>query len=154
MISEGKKKLIIDLSIPRNADPEINDKKNIKAIDVDVLSKKTKKTLEERKKQIPQVEKIIKKYKSEFYEWLMFRRSTPAINSLKKSLEVIQQDAISAHSKKLQDDKNAELIEDVTSQMINKIVSKFAMHLKSENTQANQSIKVMKDVFNLEPTEH
>ena len=153
MIPEEKTQLIIDLSIPRNAAPEINDRENVKVIDVDVLSKKTKKTLEERKKQIPLVEEIIQKYKSEFYEWLMFRRSTPAINSLKKSLELIQQDAISSHSKKHQD-MNAELIEDVTSQMINKIVSKFAMHLKSENTQANQSIKVMKDVFNLEPTEH
>jgi glutamyl-tRNA reductase len=152
MVSEEKKQLIIDLSIPRNADPEIIKKKDITIIDVDVLSKKTKETLEERKKQIPLVEEIIDKYKSEFYEWLMFRRSTPAINSLKKSLELIQKDAITAHSKKHQD-VNAELIEDVTSQMINKIVSKFAMHLKSDNTQANQSIKVMKDVFNLETTE-
>lgn len=153
MISDKKKQLIIDLSIPRNADPEINKSEDIKIIDVDVLSKKTKKTLEERKKQIPLVEEIIDKYKSEFYEWLNFRRSTPAINSLKKSLEIIQQDAISSHSKKYED-MNAELVEDITSQMINKIVSKFAMHLKSENTQANQSIKVMKDVFNLEPTEN
>ena len=153
MISGTKKQLIIDLSIPRNADPQINKIEGTEMIDVDVLSKKTKETLEERKKQIPLVEEIIDKYKSEFYEWLNFRRSTPAINSLKKSLEVIQQDAIYSHSKKHQV-VNAELVEDVTSQMINKIVSKFAMHLKAENTQANQSIKVMKDVFNLEPTEN
>ena len=125
---------------------------NISMIDVDALSKKTKETIEDRKKQIPLVEEIIQKHKSEFYEWLNFRRSTPAINSLKKSLEVIQKDAITSHSKKHQD-VNSKLVEDVTSQMINKIVSKFAMHLKAENTQANQSIKVMKDVFNLEPTE-
>jgi len=153
MVSDKKNQLIIDLSIPRNADPEINKKENINMIDVDVLSKKTKETLAERKKQIPLVEEIIDKYKSEFYEWLNFRRSTPAINSLKKSLEMIQQDAITLHSKKHQD-VNTELVDDITSQMINKIVSKFAMHLKSENTQANQSIKVMKDVFNLEPTEN
>jgi glutamyl-tRNA reductase len=89
MIPADKKQLIIDLSIPRNVEPLINDLKNTDVIDVDVLSKKTKKTIEERKKQIPLAEKIIQKYKSEFYEWLMFRRSTPAINSLKKSLEVI-----------------------------------------------------------------
>ena len=153
MVSDKKNQLIIDLSIPRNADPEINKKENINIIDVDVLSKKTKETLAERKKQIPLVEEIIDKYKSEFYEWLNFRRSTPAINSLKKSLEMIQQDAITLHSKKHQD-VNTELVDDITSQMINKIVSKFAMHLKAENTQANQSIKVMKDVFNLEPTEN
>lgn len=153
MVSEDKKQLIIDMSIPRNAEPEINDLNNVKIIDVDVLSKKTKETLEDRKRQIPLVETIVQKYKAEFYEWLNFRRSTPAINSLKKSLEVIQQDAISSHSKK-HHDMDAEIIEDVTSQMINKIVSKFAMHLKADNTQANQSIKVMKDVFNLEPTEN
>ncbi len=66
---------------------------------------------------------------------------------------MIQQDAITLHSKK-HNDMNADHIEVVTSQMINKIVSKFAMHLKSESTQANQSIKVMKDVFNLESIEN
>ena len=153
MLSDGKPQLIIDLSIPRNADPKMNDREDVNIIDVDVLSKKTKETLEERKKQIPLVEEIIDKYKSEFYEWLNFRRSTPAINSLKKSLEMIQKDAISSHSKKYEN-VNEDLVEDITSQMINKIVSKFAMHLKSDNTQANKSIKVMKDVFNLETTEN
>ena len=153
MMPSDKKQLIIDLSIPRNADPLINDLDNCKVIDVDVLSEKTKKTIEDRKKQIPLVEEIIQKHKSEFYEWLMFRRSTPAINSLKKSLELIQKDAIISHSKK-HEQMNEELLENVTSQMVNKIVSKFAMHLKAENTQANQSIKVMKEVFNLETTEN
>jgi glutamyl-tRNA reductase len=121
-------------------------------IDVDMLSEKTERTLEERRKQIPLVEEIIKKHKLEFYEWLSFRKSTPAINSLKKSLESIQKDAITAHAKKL-DSNEADLLEDVTSQMISKIVSKFALHLKSESAKANQSIRVMKEVFNLETTE-
>ena len=153
MVSDEKQQLIIDLSIPRNADPAMNERNGINIIDVDILSKKTKETLEDRKKQIPLVEEIIDKHKSEFYEWLNFRRSTPAINSLKKSLEIIQKDAISSHSKKYEE-LNSDLVEDITSQMINKIVSKFAMHLKSDNTQANKSIKVMKDVFNLETTEN
>ena len=148
----SKKQLFIDLSVPKNVDPSIHNLENKEIIDVDMLSKKTEKTLEDRMKQIPMVEEIIQKYKAEFYEWLNFRRSTPAINSFKKSLEIIQQDAISSHLKK-NIDMNSDHVEDVTSQMINKIVSKFAMHLKSENTMTNQSIKVMKDVFNLETTE-
>ena len=148
----SKKQLFIDLSVPKNVDSSIHNLENKEIIDVDMLSKKTEKTLEDRMKQIPMVEEIIQKYKAEFYEWLNFRRSTPAINSFKKSLEIIQQDAISSHLKK-NTDMNSDHVEDVTSQMINKIVSKFAMHLKSENTMTNQSIKVMKDVFNLETTE-
>ena len=151
-VNVDKKQLIIDLSIPRNVDPKVSDFKDKDVIDVDMLSEKTERTLEERRKQIPLVEEIIKKHKLEFYEWLSFRKSTPAINSLKKSLESIQKDAITAHAKKL-DSNEADLLEDVTSQMISKIVSKFALHLKSENTKANQSIRVMKEVFNLETTE-
>ena len=151
-INPDKKQLIIDLSVPRNVDKSILDFDNKEIIDVDMLSKKTKKTLENRKKQIQLVEEIDQKHTAQIYEWQNFRRSTPANNSLKKSLEVIQQDAITTHSKKYAD-MNPDLIEDVTSQMINKIVSKFAMHLKSENSMTNQSIKVMKDVFNLETSE-
>jgi len=151
-INLNKKQLFIDLSVPKNVDSSIHNLENKEIVDVDMLSKKTEKTLEDRMKQIPLVEEIIQKYKAEFYEWLNFRRSTPAINSFKKSLEIIQHDAISSHLKK-NTDMNSDHVEDVTSQMINKIVSKFAMHLKSENTMTNQSIKVMKDVFNLETTE-
>lgn len=151
-VLKDKKQLIIDLSIPRNVDPKLSGYKDKDVIDVDMLSEKTERTLEERRKQIPLVEEIIKKHKLEFYEWLSFRKSTPAINSLKKSLESIQKDAITAHAKKF-DTNEADLLEDVTSQMISKIVSKFALHLKAENTRANQSIRVMKEVFNLETTE-
>ena len=151
-VIKDKKQLIIDLSIPRNVDPKLSGYKEKDVIDVDMLSEKTERTLEERRKQIPLVEEIIKKHKLEFYEWLSFRKSTPAINSLKKSLESIQKDAITAHAKKF-DSNEVDLLEDVTSQMISKIVSKFALHLKSESTKANQSIRVMKEVFNLETTE-
>ena len=151
-LSNTKKQLIIDLSIPRNVDPVISEIGKKKIIDVDMLSKKTKKTMEDRKKQIPLVEEIIRKHKAEFYEWLMFRKSTPAINSLKKSLELIQKDAILSHSKKCEN-LNTDVLEDITTQMVNKIVSKFAMHLKSENSRANQSIRVMQEVFKLESLE-
>ncbi|MCF6223863.1 MAG: glutamyl-tRNA reductase [Flavobacteriaceae bacterium] len=150
-LSTQKKQLIIDLSIPRNVANNVESLKDRKVIDVDILSEKTKKTLENRKKQIPLAEEIIQKHKSEFYEWLMFRRSTPAINSLKHSLETIQKDAILGYSKKHQD-LNSNHIEDVTSQIVNKIVSKFAMHLKENNSQANQSIRMIKQIFKIEET--
>jgi glutamyl-tRNA reductase len=151
--TDEKNQLIIDLSIPRNVDIKVKSLNSKKIIDVDVLSEKTIKTIENRKKQIPLAEQIIKKYKAEFYEWLHFRRSSPAINSLKKSLEVIQKDAISVHSKKY-NGTNSDYIEDVTTQIVNKIVSKFAMHLKEENSQANQSIKVMNQIFKIETLEN
>jgi len=144
-----KEQLIIDLSIPRNVALEVNQIDHKTLIDVDLLSQKTKTTIENRKKQIPMVEKIIKKHQKEFLDWLHFRKNTPAINSLKKSLENIQKDAIFLHSKK-HHDFNPEQTEEVTSVIINKIVSKFAMHLKDNNQQVNQSIQMMKQVFKVD----
>jgi glutamyl-tRNA reductase len=142
----SKKQLIIDLSIPRNVQKNVKSMAGKKVIDVDVLSKKTKLTLENRKKQIPLVEEIIEKYKTEFFDWLIFRKSTPAISTLKSSLESIQKDAISLHLKKHQD-LNTRHAEEITSTLVNKIVTKFAMHLKDDKTQANLSIQVMEEVF-------
>jgi len=141
-----KKQIIIDLSIPANVDTNINDLNNKKVINVDVISAKTKETFENRKEQIPVVEQIIEKYKNEFYEWLIFRKSTPAINALKKSLETLQKDTIKIHSKKHQN-SNVEYVEEATSFLVNKIVAKFAQHLREDEVQANKSIQVMKRVF-------
>lgn len=142
----SKKQLIIDLSIPCNVQKNVESMEGKKIIDVDVLSKKTKLTLDNRKKQIPIVEQIIEKYKIEFFDWLLFRNSTPAISTLKSSLVSIQKDAISLHLKKHQD-LNTQHAEEITSILVNKIVTKFAMHLKDDKTQANLSIQVMEEVF-------
>ena len=144
-----KEQLIVDLSIPRNVAIEVNQLYNKTLIDVDRLSKKTKSTIDNRKQQIPMVEKIIKKHKKEFLDWLHFRKNIPAINSLKKSLENIQKEAIFLHSKK-HHDFNPEQTEEVTSVIINKIVSKFAAHLKDNNQQVNQSIQMMRQIFKVD----
>lgn len=149
LFKNNKKQLIIDLSIPRNVAPEVSSIKNKTLIDVDLLSQKTKNTIETRKKQIPIAEQIIQKHKKEFLNWLHFRKHTPAINSLKKSLEIIQKDAIFLHAKKHQD-FNPEFANEVTSVVINKIVSKFAMHLKENNQHTNESIQMMKEVFKVD----
>lgn len=146
LFSTSKKQLVIDLSIPRNAEQSIAAIAGKTVVDVDLLSNTTKDTFDNRMKQVPLVEKIIEKHKNEFFDWLMFRKSTPAINTLKNSLENIQKDAITLHSKKF-DNLNVDHTEEVTSFIVNKIVSKFAAHLKDENAEADLSIQVMEQVF-------
>lgn len=145
--AQDKKQLIIDLSIPNNVEEQVKLLANKTVIDVDILSDKTKSTFENRKQQIPLVEAIIEKFKNEFYEWFMFRKTIPAINALKHSLEGIQNDAITFHLKKYQNDLNIDQAEEISAFIINKIVSKFAMHLKEDQTHPDESIQVMEQVF-------
>jgi glutamyl-tRNA reductase len=149
IINKNKKLLILDLAIPRNVDPSLGNQEGITLIDVDELSKETDKTIEKRKAQIPVAEEIIHKYTQELDAWLAFRRLTPALNSLKKSLETIQQEVIEHHQKKYES-FNTEHAEMVTNQIVNRITAQFARHLKDEKTEVNKSVEMMQKVFNLQ----
>lgn len=146
---DHKDLLILDLAIPRNVEPSLKNKNGITLIDVDELSKETDKTIEKRKQQIPIAEAIIEKYIQELDEWLAFRRLTPALNSLKKSLEAIQQEVVEHHQKKYES-FNTEHAELVANQIVNRITAQFARHLKDDGTQVNKSIEMMQKVFNLQ----
>lgn len=145
-LSEDKEILILDLSMPANVSKDVSDLENVKLIGVDELSKITDKTLAIRQAEVPSAEKIIEHHKAEFNEWLNHRRFTPAINALKQSLEVIQQDEINFHKKKIKgfDEAQAEVI---TSRFIQKITTQFVKHLKEDEASVSQSIQVMKKVF-------
>jgi glutamyl-tRNA reductase len=151
-LKEGNELLIIDLSMPENVDIDVKKMNGVSLINVDELSKITDKTIETRKAQIPLAEKIIKKYRDEFNDWISHRKYVPAVNALKESLMAIQQDEINFYSKKNKD-FNVEDAEFVTNRMIQKITTQFVKHLKDQETSVDQSISVISKIFNTEITE-
>ncbi len=148
-IDKNKTMLILDLSMPENVDPALKNNKNITLVNVDALSKVTDETLDYRKKEIPKADQIIEKYMQEFYEWINHRKFVPAVSALKHSLETIQHDAID-FAKKKNKTLHVEDAELVTSKMIQKITTKFVQHLKENDISMNQSINVMRSVFDVD----
>ncbi|MFT4801311.1 MAG: glutamyl-tRNA reductase [Flavobacteriaceae bacterium] len=147
-IKKGKELLILDLSMPKNVDVSLKNLKGITLINVDELSKITDKTIETRKQEIPIAEGIIEQYKSEFNDWISYRKFVPAVNALKESLQTIQGHEIDFHRKKI-NNFNEEHAEIITSHMIQKITTQFVKHLKDEETAVDQSIEVISKIFNL-----
>jgi glutamyl-tRNA reductase len=145
-ISENKKLLILDLSMPENVDQKIKNNTNITLVNVDELSKITDETLATREKEIPFAEAIIETHNSEFNDWLNHRKFTPTIAALKESLENIKNDEINFQKKKINnfDENQAEIL---TSRIIQKITTQFVKHLKAEDTSVTQSIQVINKVF-------
>ena len=144
-ISENKKLLILDLSMPENVDQKIKNNTNITLVNVDELSKITDETLATREKEIPFAEAIIETHNSEFNDWLNHRKFTPTIAALKESLENIKNDEINFQKKKINnfDENQAEIL---TSRIIQKITTQFVKHLKAEDTSVTQSIQVINKV--------
>lgn len=144
--------LILDLSMPENVDVAVKNMAGVTLVNVDELSKITEKTIETRKSEIPATEKIIKKYKSEFNDWISHRKFVPAVNALKESLQLIQHDEIDFHAKKIKN-FNIEHAEFITNRMIQKITTQFVKHLKADETSVDQSINVISKIFNTDKTE-
>jgi glutamyl-tRNA reductase len=147
-LTEGKKLLILDLSLPENVDISVKNIDGITLVNVDELSKITDKTIETRKNEIPAAEAIIEKYKGEFNDWIEQRKYVPAVNALKESLRIIQHDEIDFHSRKIEG-FNTEHAEFVTNRMIQKITTQFVKHLKDEDTSVDISISVISKMFNI-----
>lgn len=145
-ITNNKKLLVLDLSMPENVLKSVADYDGITLVNVDELSKVTDETLVIRQQEVPLAEAIIETHKAEFKDWLNHRRFTPAITALKQSLENIKNDEINFQKKKIADfDENqAEIL---TSRFIQKITTQFVKHLKDEETSVSQSLQVINKVF-------
>ena len=92
--------LILDLSIPSNVNPNVKELEHVRLINLDTLSQITNKTLQDRRKYIPQAEFILEEVKDEFLEWLGHRQYAPALRALKAKLKQQQISEIKTQEKK------------------------------------------------------
>lgn len=150
LIIKDKPLLILDLSIPKNVDENVTEKENVTLVHLDHLSKITDETLERRKTFIPLAQSIINEVEAEFKEWLETRKFAPTIKALKNKLVDFKNTELDALRKKDKsfNESQAELI---SNNIIQKITNHFAQHLKSESIPTNESLELIKKVFQLEP---
>lgn len=150
LILNHKPLLILDLSIPKNVDENVTEKESVTLVHLDHLSKITDETLERRKSFIPLAQNIISEVETEFNEWLETRKFAPTIKALKNKLVDFKNTEIDALRRKDRsfDEIQAEIL---TNNVIQKITNHFAHHLKSDGLTSNESIELIKKVFQLEP---
>lgn len=140
--------LILDLSIPKNVNQNVQEIAGVTLIHLDHLSQITDETYENRKLYIPQAEAIIEEIKGEFLVWKRNRKFAPTIHALKEKLNTIKESELNKHRKKTANfnEVQAELI---SSQIIQKITNHFVNHLK-EGDSMDESIEWIEKVFQLE----
>ncbi len=138
---------IIDLSLPNNVDTAVNTMSNIDLVMLDDLSSVTDATLELRKLEIPKAIQIINSHKEEYSKWLTHRQYTPVIHGLRETLKTIQEVEVKVATKN--NPELAELANEVSEKVIQKITNRFALHLKNDPKMADQSIEVIKEVFKI-----
>lgn len=142
---------LIDLCVPRSVSPEVERLPHVLLYTVDDIFAQTQKTLAKRQAAIPQVQAIIHEEMTQFLTWRQQLSISPAIQQLKSALEDIRQEEIARFLKRA-NDTEAELIENVTKSLIQKIIKFPVLQLKEACKRGEQDdlAEVLLDVFDIE----
>jgi glutamyl-tRNA reductase len=148
LLNLKKPLLILDLSIPKNVDENVQEIEGVTLIHLDDLSQITDETLEKRKLHIPQAEAIIEEIIAEFKDWTNNRKFAPTIQALKEKFNSIKETELNFQRKKLAyfDEEQAELI---SNRIIQKITNHFVNHLKNGDSMDN-GLEWIEKVFQLD----
>ncbi len=153
LIKTDKPLLILDLSIPKNVNENVRELNNITLVHLDDLAKITDKTLEKRKSLIPDAEQIIDDIKSEFNTWLDTLKFVPTIQAIKHKLTDFKNSEVNTQRKKISDFNEAQA-ELISNNLIQKITNQVAHHLREDNNASDESLALIKKIFQLETTDN
>lgn len=147
---------LIDLSIPRSIDPQVESVKGIALYNIDEIQEKASKAVEKRIAAIPQVEAIIKEVMIDIEEWSRDLEVSPTIQKLKNALEDIRKDELQKHLKNATPEMEF-FAEKLSKSITQKIMKLPVLELKAacKRGEADSLIEVLTDIFNLDQeTEH
>jgi len=82
---------IIDIAVPRDADPEVARIPNVELADIDRLKGVVDTTLERRRAAVPLVEEVIAEHAERFDRWYRSRVAIPVVSSLVQKAETIRE---------------------------------------------------------------
>lgn len=144
-------KLLIDLSVPRSIDIQAEEVQGVLLYNVDQIEERSSQVLKERQKAKAEVEEIVVENINEFKSWSEEMTVSPTIQLLKERLELIRQEEISRHLKNLSE-KELELLNTVTKNMIQKVIKLPVLELKAacKRGDADSLVETLHDIFNLE----
>ncbi|WP_144281422.1 glutamyl-tRNA reductase [Chryseobacterium echinoideorum] len=148
-LKNGKEILVIDLSIPNNVHTTVSELENVTLIDVDELSKQIQETIQQREKEIPKAEKIIKEMAKDFLEWEKKRKLAPNIHHFKAVLKNMERNEMHNFYRK---NKYVNINDmELSDKMIQKITSRFAKYIIDNPLKAEEISKLMHEILVEQP---
>lgn len=142
---------IIDISVPRNIDPEINSLDNVYLYDVDDLQSVVDTNITERKKEAERAEKIIEEEIEAFHKWLISLDSIPTVVALREKAETIKKDELERLINKLPNlgEKERRLIEYMASAIVNKLIHPPTIAIKEDAEDKDILIATIKKLYGI-----
>ena len=145
-----KEMLLIDLSVPRNINPEVRELNGLELIDMDQLNSIQDETLAMRRKNIPKARTIINLHKNEFYDWVLMRDLSPVIQALREKLHQYRIDELEQQKFRLNEEE-IKKADKLTTSVVNKIANQATEYIKSKYRHSDEVVKMIEEMFKLNP---
>ncbi|MDH3390369.1 MAG: glutamyl-tRNA reductase [Desulfobulbaceae bacterium] len=146
---------LIDIAVPRDLDPKLNDLDNVYLYGIDDLSTIVDINKAERDKEAVRAERIVTEETLKFMLWLGSMEVTPTIVTIREKADAIRRAEIEKTLPNLGrlSDKEIQAIEKMTSAMMNKILHHPIVYLKKDDSHKDKKVKLalIRKLFNLDP---
>ncbi|MCE5194049.1 MAG: glutamyl-tRNA reductase [Nitrospiraceae bacterium] len=142
---------LIDISVPRNIDPEINEIDNVYLYDIDDLQGVVDTNMLGRKKEAEKAEMIIDEEVDKFLKWQSSLDAVPTIIALREKADAIKNDEILKIFNKIPElgTKEREAIECLASSILNKLIHPPTAALKEDCEDREVLIATIKKLYEL-----
>ncbi len=144
----------IDIAVPRDIEPGVNDIYNAFLYDIDDLQSVVDANLAERAREAKKAESIVEKEVSEFIFWLSCLEVVPTISALKERADDIKEIELSKALSRLGtlNEKQKETIKALASGIVNKILHQPIVRIKecSDRKDGYVYVESLRHLFGLE----
>lgn len=147
-LQEKRYKIMLDLSVPRNIDPEVGKLPFVDVANMDMLGDVTDEAYRKREEQIPLVKKIIEQELDDYRLWLKQQRVVPTIKALTHKFESIRDDELEFFKNKISQ-TDIEKVDNLTRRIVNKIAAYSIEHLR-DHYESDEVAEMVSSMFKLE----
>lgn len=142
---------LIDISVPRNIDPSINEIDNVYLYDIDDLQGVVDSNMLERQKEAQKAEDIINEEVEKFQRWYNSLDSVPTIVALRKRAEEIKESELREFFNKFpaMEERQKRAVIQLASTIVNKLLHPPTAALKGDSEDKEILIATIKKLYSL-----
>jgi glutamyl-tRNA reductase len=146
----NKPMFLIDIAVPRDIDPKINDIDNVYVYNIDDLQNVVQSNIKERRKEAMKAEHIVLHEIDKFYSWIKNLNVVPTIVAIRKKFDEIRTTELSKTVSSLNgsiSEDGEKALDAMTNAIINKILHKPITMLKRANREDDMDSELYIDTL-------
>ncbi len=132
-LRQNRPLFLIDLGVPRNVDPAVNELDTAYLYDVDDLQEVAARNADEREREARRGERIVLEEEQRFDGWLVALQAVPTIRHLRARADAIVEQEMQRHASKLElSDDQLSGVESLARSIVNKVLHTPLARLRAE----------------------